>query len=151
MIVVISCTHSQVAVKVFNVDGGSKTVVIEEGMTAAIVCHMLIVKNNCLENPKWSLIEKWEELGIGIITFNVTIKSVTVNAFYGLERVIEDHEIVVDIYSTWPRQNSNTFMFKKLEIKYDLFENPIVSQPILLFIAYIHSNVFRHIFQIICH
>lgn len=53
--------------KVFNVDGGSKTVVIEAGMTAAIVCHMLIVKNNCLEDPKWSLVEKWEELGIGII------------------------------------------------------------------------------------
>ena len=52
--------------KVFNVDGGSKTVVIEEGMTAAIVCHMLVVKNNAQENPKWALIEKWEELGIGM-------------------------------------------------------------------------------------
>ena len=44
-----------------------------------------------------------------------------------VERVIEDHEIVVDIYSTWPRQNSNTFVFKFLETKYDLFENPTVS------------------------
>lgn len=74
VIVAISHIHTQVAVKVFNVDGGSKTVVIEEGMTAAVVCHMLIVKNNCLEDPKWSLIEKWEELGIGIITFNVALK-----------------------------------------------------------------------------
>ena len=55
----------KVAVKVFNADGSSKTVVIEEGMTAAIVCHMLVVKSNALENPKWALIEKWEELGMG--------------------------------------------------------------------------------------
>ena len=55
----------KVAVKVFNADGSSKTVVIEEGMTTAVVCHMLVVKSNALENPKWALIEKWEELGIG--------------------------------------------------------------------------------------
>lgn len=59
--------------KIFNVDGSSKTVVIEEGMTAAMLCHMLVVKNNCLENPKWSLIEKWEEMGIGMILRSVTI------------------------------------------------------------------------------
>ena len=57
----------KVAVKIFNADGSSKTVVIEEGMTAAIVCHMLVVKNNAQENPKWALIERWEELGIGEI------------------------------------------------------------------------------------
>lgn len=65
----VECNNNfilKVAVKVFNVDGGSKTVVIEEGMTAAIVCHMLVVKNNAQENPKWALIEKWEELGIGM-------------------------------------------------------------------------------------
>lgn len=59
--------HLKVAVKIFNADGSSKTIVIEEGMTAAIVCHMLIVKSNCQESPKWALIEKWEELGIGMI------------------------------------------------------------------------------------
>jgi len=54
-------------VKIFNADGSSKTVVIEEGMTTAVVCHMLVVKNNAQESPKWALIEKWEELGIGMM------------------------------------------------------------------------------------
>lgn len=67
--------------------------------------------------------------------------------------MVEDHEIVVDIYSTWPRQNANTFMFKLLETKYDLFENPIVSFCILVTIAtfVMYSNVFRIISHLICH
>lgn len=44
------------------------------------------------------------------------------------ERILEDHEIVVDVYCTWPRQNTNTFIFKHIDTKYDLFENPIVSE-----------------------
>ena len=45
----------------------AEKLLIEKGMTAAIVCHMLIAKNHCLENPKWSLLEKWEDLGIGML------------------------------------------------------------------------------------
>lgn len=46
------------------------------------------------------------------------------------ERELEDHEQVVDVYSTWPREHSNVFLFKQNEKKYDLFEDPIVSDII---------------------
>lgn len=67
--------------------------------------------------------------------------------------MIEDHEIVVDVYSTWPRQNSNTFVFKFLEIKYDLFENPTVSDAhiVIYYAQGMYSIVFRHISRLICH
>lgn len=69
---------------------------------------------------------------------------------YCVERAIEDHEIVVDIYSTWPRQNSNTFVFKLLETKYDLFEKPIVSY--YYHVCHYHMfNIFRIISHPICH
>lgn len=40
---------------------------------------------------------------------------------------MEDHEQVVDVYSSWPREHSNIFLFKQNDKKYDLFEDPIVS------------------------
>ena len=43
------------------------------------------------------------------------------------EREMEDHEQVVEIYSSWPREHSNVFLFKQNDKKYDLFEDPIVS------------------------
>lgn len=44
-----------------------------------------------------------------------------------LEREMEDHEQVVDVYSSWPREHTNVFLFKQNDKKYDLFEDPIVS------------------------
>ena len=40
---------------------------------------------------------------------------------------MEDHEQVVDVYSSWPRDHTNVFLFKQNDKKYDLFEDPIVS------------------------
>ena len=34
---------------------------------------------------------------------------------------------MVEVYSTWPRENNNIFLFKQNERKWDLFEDPIVS------------------------
>jgi len=53
--------------------------VIEEGMTAAIVCHLLVVKNMAQESPKWALIEKWEDLGIGMCCH---VKCVMFDCYY---------------------------------------------------------------------
>ena len=46
------------------------SVVGEEGMTASMVCHLLVVKNHFDESPNWVLVEqlgdvslgKWEEM-----------------------------------------------------------------------------------------
>ena len=43
------------------------------------------------------------------------------------ERELEDHEQVVEVYSSWPREHTNVFLFKQNDKKYDLFEDPIVS------------------------
>ena len=97
----------RVAIKVFNPDRSNKTVVVEEGMTSGMVCHLLVVKNHFDESPNWVLVEQLGDVS--------------------LERELEDHECVVTVYSTWTRDHNNVFLFKQNEKKYDLFEDPIVS------------------------
>lgn len=97
----------RVAIKVFNPDRSNKTLVVEEGMTSGMVCHLLVVKNHFDESPNWVLVEQLGDVS--------------------LERELEDHENVVDVYSSWPREHNNVFLFKQNEKKYDLFEDPIVS------------------------
>ena len=48
----------KVAIKVFNADRSNKTVVVEEGMTSSMVCHLLVVKNHFDESPNWVLVEQ---------------------------------------------------------------------------------------------
>ena len=96
----------KVIIKVFTEDGASKAVVVDEDMTSAMVCHLLALKNHADESPHWEMIERIGDLG--------------------LERVLEDHENVVDIHTSWPRDNKNVFIFKKNKRKYNLMENPLV-------------------------
>lgn len=96
----------RVAIKVFNPDRSNKTVVVEDGMTTGMVCHLLVVKNHFDESPNWVLVEQLGDVS--------------------LERELEDHENIVEVYSSWPREHNNIFLFKQNERKYDLFEDPIV-------------------------
>lgn len=98
----------RVAIKVFNPDRSNKTVVVEDGMTTSMVCHLLVVKNHFDESPNWVLVEQLGDVS--------------------LERELEDHENVVDVHGSWPREHNNVFLFKQNEKKYDLFEDPIVRQ-----------------------
>ena len=52
-------------IKVFNNDGSNKTVVIEDGMTSAVVCYLLVTKNHFEESPCWALIERLGDVGLG--------------------------------------------------------------------------------------
>lgn len=63
----------KVAIKVFNNDGSNKTVVVEEGMNAAIVCYLLVSKNHFEESPNWTIIERLGDVGLGE-DVNITIK-----------------------------------------------------------------------------
>ena len=87
-------------------DGSPKDVMVNEDMTSAMVCHLLAMKNHADKSPHWEMIERIGDLG--------------------LERVLEDHENVVDIHTSWPRDNKNIFVLRKNEKKYDLLENPQV-------------------------
>ena len=44
-----------------------------------------------------------------------------------IERPLEDHECVVDVYTHWARDTNNQFLFKLMEDKYEIFEDPTVS------------------------
>ena len=70
----------KVAIKVFNNDGSNKTVVVEEGMTAAVVCYLLVSKNHFEESPNWTIIERLGDVGLGraviIITIVINISTV---------------------------------------------------------------------------
>ena len=54
-----------VAIKVFNNDGSNKTVVLEEGMSSAVACYLLVNKNHFEESPNWALIERLGDVGLG--------------------------------------------------------------------------------------
>lgn len=54
-----------VAIKVFNNDGSNKTVVVEDGMSAAVVCYLLVTKNHFEESPNWALIERLGDVYLG--------------------------------------------------------------------------------------
>lgn len=119
----------RVAIKVFNPDRSNKTVVVEDGMTTNMVCHLLVVKNHFDESPNWVLVEQLGDVS--------------------LERELEDHENVVDVYSSWPREHNNVFLFKQNEKKYDLFEDPMVSVPTNL-VPLFSLFAFRNTFRITC-
>lgn len=59
-----------VAVKVFNNDGSNKTVVLEEGMSAAVACYLLVTKNHFEESPNWALIERLGDVNLGELINN---------------------------------------------------------------------------------
>ena len=51
--------------QVFNVDRSNKTVVVEEGMTSSMVCHLLVVKNHFDESPNWVILEQLGDVSLG--------------------------------------------------------------------------------------
>ena len=52
-------------VEVFNDDGSSKMIVLEEGLSSADACYLLVNKNHFKESPNWALIERLGDIGLG--------------------------------------------------------------------------------------
>ncbi|KAI6646594.1 Growth factor receptor-bound protein 14-like [Oopsacas minuta] len=97
-------SKQKIVIKAFNEDMSSKTVVVDDDMQSWYVSQMLIMKNHTTDSPNWGLIEFLPE--------------------FSLQRMLEDHETVVDAYQAWPRETQNMFIFKNDEYKYDLFHRP---------------------------
>ena len=97
-------SKQKIVIKAFNEDMSSKTVVVDDDMQSWYVSQMLIMKNHTQDSPNWGLIEFLPE--------------------FSLQRMLEDHETVVDAYQAWPRETQNMFIFKNDEYKYDLFNRP---------------------------
>ena len=59
------CDGHLITHQVFNADRSNKTVVVEEGMTTSMVCHLLVVKNHFDESPNWVLVEQLGDVCLG--------------------------------------------------------------------------------------
>ncbi|XP_037693103.1 growth factor receptor-bound protein 10 isoform X2 [Choloepus didactylus] len=90
-------------VKVFSEDGTSKVVEILADMTARDLCQLLVYKSHCVDDNSWTLVEQHPHLG--------------------LERCLEDHELVVQVENTMA--NESKFLFRKNYAKYEFFKNPM--------------------------
>ncbi|XP_072268218.1 growth factor receptor-bound protein 10 isoform X2 [Pyxicephalus adspersus] len=90
-------------VKVFSEDGTSKMVEIPADMTARDFCQLLIYKSHCVDDNSWTLVEHHPHLG--------------------LERCLEDHELVVQVQSFMSSESK--FLFRKNYAKYEFFKNPV--------------------------
>eukprot|EP00069_Balaena_mysticetus_P019354 bmy_12105T0 len=115
-------------VKVFSEDGTSKVVEILADTTARDLCQLLVYRSHCVDDNSWTLVEHHPHLG--------------------LERCLEDHELVVQVESTMASESK--FLFRKNYAKYEFFKNPTVSLvslslgfgtlEILQFILEFHSS-----------
>lgn len=103
-----------------------KTVAITEGMTARDVCFLLAEKNHQDLGPNWTIVEKIPDLHLGNSAYYKIIVSIP-----PVERTLEDHEIVLDATSHWPRDHNNYVLFKNNPEKYYLIKRPQVN-PIMI-------------------
>lgn len=91
-------------IKVFTSDGSAKSLLVDEKMTVASVTRILAEKNHVTLDPKWALVELVPDLY--------------------MERVYEDHEMLVENCLLWKLDSKNTLWFIERPEKYDLFVRP---------------------------
>ncbi|XP_072227120.1 growth factor receptor-bound protein 10-like isoform X2 [Leuresthes tenuis] len=96
-------TNDSHAMKVWSEDGAGKVVEIPADMTARDVCQLLVYKSHCLDDNTWTLVEHHPILGI--------------------ERCLEDHELVVQVQASL--SSDSKFLFRKNYAKYEFFRNPL--------------------------
>ena len=55
----------QLFVRAYTADGGSKSILVDEKMTVAQVCDILVAKNHVTPTVHWAVIEQLPELYMG--------------------------------------------------------------------------------------
>uniref|UniRef100_A0A8C6SGY8 Growth factor receptor-bound protein 10a n=1 Tax=Neogobius melanostomus TaxID=47308 RepID=A0A8C6SGY8_9GOBI len=90
-------------VKVWSEDGAGKVVEIPADMTARDLCQLLVYKSHCVDDNAWTIVEH--------------------HPILGLERCLEDHELVVQVQSSL--SGDSKFLFRKNYAKYEFFKNPL--------------------------
>ncbi|KAI8516092.1 Ras-associated and pleckstrin y domains-containing protein 1, partial [Branchiostoma belcheri] len=94
----------KLVVKVFMDDGNSKTLLVDETMKCYHVIVQLVDKNHCDPGPDWTLVEQIPDLY--------------------MERVLEDHEPLVQVLLNWTRDTNNKLLFLERRDKYLFFREP---------------------------
>ncbi|XP_051565560.1 growth factor receptor-bound protein 14-like [Myxocyprinus asiaticus] len=92
-------------IKVYSEDNTSRTVEVPTDITARDICQQFILKNHCIDDHSWTLFEQLPHLGI--------------------ERTIEDHELVIEVQSSWGMDSSSCLYFRKNHAKYEFFKKPL--------------------------
>ncbi|XP_022070450.1 growth factor receptor-bound protein 7 [Acanthochromis polyacanthus] len=96
-------------VKVFGEDNHSRSVWVSRGATAREVCQKLVQTAHCSDQENWALLE--------------------VHPALGLERCLEDHEVVLEVQATWSLKGDTRLMFCKNYAKYEFFRKPMLFFP----------------------
>jgi len=91
-------------IKVFTSDGSAKSLLVDEKMSVGHVTRILAEKNHVSLDPKWALVELVPDLY--------------------MERVYEDHELLVENCLLWKVDSKNTLWFIERPEKFDLFLRP---------------------------
>ncbi|CAB3225634.1 unnamed protein product [Arctia plantaginis] len=91
-------------IKAFSMDGSSKSLLVDEKMTCGYVARLLADKNHVIMEPKWAVVEHLPDLH--------------------MERVYEDHEMLVDNLMLWTRESKNKILFAERPDKISLFQTP---------------------------
>uniref|UniRef100_A0AAX7V3H5 Growth factor receptor-bound protein 10b n=1 Tax=Astatotilapia calliptera TaxID=8154 RepID=A0AAX7V3H5_ASTCA len=93
--------------QIFSEDGMGKVVEIPANMTARDLCQLLVYKSHCVDDNSWALVEH--------------------HPLLGLERCLEDHELVVQVQASM--NSDGRFLFRKNYAKYEFFRNPLTFFP----------------------
>ncbi|XP_059469181.1 amyloid beta A4 precursor protein-binding family B member 1-interacting protein isoform X2 [Neocloeon triangulifer] len=96
-------------VKAFSADESTKSLLVDEKMTCGHVTRLLADKNHVTMGPKWAIVEHLPELH--------------------MERIYEDHELLVDNLMLWARDSKNKLLFLNRPDKYSFFTRP---EPLLV-------------------
>nr|XP_045724686.1 growth factor receptor-bound protein 14 isoform X1 [Mirounga angustirostris] len=96
-------------IKVYSEDEASRALEVPSDITARDVCQLLILKNHYIDDHSWTLFEHLPHIG--------------------LERTMEDHELVIEVLSNWGMEEENKLYFRKNYAKYEFFKNPMYFFP----------------------
>ncbi|XP_055382258.1 abnormal cell migration protein 10 [Condylostylus longicornis] len=91
-------------VKAFSADGASKSLLVDERMSCGHVTRLLADKNHVQMEPHWALVEHLTDLQ--------------------MERLFEDHELLVDNLMMWSPDSKNRVLFLQRNDKVSLFCAP---------------------------
>ncbi|XP_014326617.1 growth factor receptor-bound protein 14 isoform X1 [Xiphophorus maculatus] len=92
-------------IKVYDENNTSKAVEVPTDVTARDICQLFVLKNHCIDDHSWTLIDHLTQLGI--------------------ERTIEDHEYVMDVLSGNGMETDSRLYFRKNYAKYEFFKKPL--------------------------
>nr|XP_057937933.1 growth factor receptor-bound protein 14 isoform X2 [Doryrhamphus excisus] len=98
------CLHKRV-IKIYHEDNSSRAVEVPSDIVARDICQLFASKSLCMDEQCLTLYEHLTPLG--------------------MERIIEDHESIMEVTSCWGMNADNRLHFRRNYSKYEFFRNPL--------------------------